>query len=154
MKINKFIFLIILISLVSCGYEPIYTKKGSLNISINKIETKGNKNINRKIISLAKIKENNNESYAYNLNLNSQKNITVVAKDKSGNASVYKTTINVELSLKNPKNQNAIVKTKNFNSSFSYNNIKNKFDLQEYQKNIEQNLINRIVEEITIFLNS
>ena len=154
MKIKKFIFLIILINLVSCGYEPIYTKKGGLNISINKIETKGNKNINRRIISLAKIKENNNESYAYNLNLNSQKNITVVAKDKSGNASVYKTTINVELSLKNPKNQNAIVKTKNFNSSFSYNNIKNKFDLQEYQKNIEQNLINRIVEEITIFLNS
>ena len=34
----------------------------------------------------------------------------------------------------------------------SYNNIKNKFDLSQYRQDIEANLINKIIEEISIFL--
>ena len=36
----------------------------------------------------------------------------------------------------------------------NFNSIKNKFDLLQYQKNIEENLINKIAEEIIIFINS
>ena len=32
-----------------------------------------------------------------------------------------------------------------------YNNISNKFDLEQYGRNIEQNLTNKIAEEISIF---
>ena len=46
------------------------------------------------------------------------------------------------------------LKQKEFNSSFTYNNLENKFDLSEYQKNIEKNLINKMVEEIFIYLNT
>ena len=103
-------------------------------------------------MSLTNIRENN-KNYTYNLTLISNKIIETVAKDKSGNTSVYKTTINVEFYLKDPNDQEEIIKQKNFSSSFSYNNIDNKFDLSQYQKNIEENLINKIAEEITIYLN-
>jgi len=45
-----------------------------------------------------------------------------------------------------------IFKTKNFTSDFTYNNTENKYDLSQYQNDIELNLINHIIEEIFIFL--
>jgi outer membrane lipopolysaccharide assembly protein LptE/RlpB len=153
MIIKKFIIISILLLLTSCGYETIYSKKNNSTVSINRIDLEGDKKISRKIISLTNIKENNSNDYAYNLTLISNKTIEAVSKNKSGNTSIYKTTINIEFYLKDPNDQNKIIKQKNFNSSFSYNNMDNKFDLSKYQKNIEENLINQIAEEITIFLN-
>ena len=154
MIIKKFILILVFFAITNCGYSPIYSKKETLNISINKIELKGNKNVNRKIVSLANLVERNNKSYAYNLTLDSNKKIETVARDKSGNTSIYKITIITEFYLKDPNNKNKIIKNKSFSSSFSYNSIRNKFDLLQYQKNIEENLINKIAEEITIFINS
>jgi len=153
MIIKKLILISILFLLTSCGYETIYSKKNDTAISIKKIELEGNKKISRKIISLTNLRENNNKNYTYNLTLVSNKTIEAVSKNKSGNISVYKTTINVEFYLKDPNDKNKIIKQKKFNSSFSYNNMDNKFDLSQYQKNIEENLINKIAEKITIFLN-
>ena len=154
MIIKKFILILVFFAITNCGYSPIYSKKETLNISINKIELKGNKNVNRKIVSLTNLVERNNKSYAYNLTLDSNKKIETVARDKSGNTSIYKITIITEFYLKDPNNKNKIIKNKSFSSSFSYNSIANKFDLLQYQKNIEENLINKIAEEITIFINS
>ena len=154
MIIKKFIFVLMFFAITSCGYSPIYSKKEAINISINNIELKGNKNVNRKIVSLANLVEKNNKSYTYNLILDSNKKIEIVARDKSGNASIYKITIITDFYLKDPNNEDEIFKSKNFISSFSYNSIKNKFDLLQYQKNIEENLINKIAEEIIIFINS
>ena len=154
MIIKKLIFILIFFLLANCGYEAIYLKKNISNISINKIILEGNKKINRKIITQANLSKNNNETYAYDLTLISNKTIESSAKDNYGNTSVYKTTITVKFYLKDPNNQNQIFKEKDFTSSFSYNNIKNKFDLSQYQKNIENNLINKIAEEIIIFLSS
>ena len=154
MIIKKLTFILIFFLLANCGYEAIYLKKNISNISINEIILEGNKKINRKIITQANLSKNNNKTYAYDLTLISNKKIESAAKDDSGNTSVYKTTITVKFYLKDPKNQNQIFKEKNFTSSFSYNNMKNKFDLSLYQKNIENNLINKIAEEIIIFLSS
>jgi len=152
MIIKKITYILIFFFLTSCGYQAIYSKKNSTKISINKIELIGNKNINRKIISFANLKKINSEKYSYNLTLISSKKIEAIAKDNTGNTSVYKTTIDIEFYLKDPNNQDQIFKEKKFSSNFSYNNIDNKFDLSQYQKNIEENLINKIVEEIIIFL--
>ncbi len=154
MIIKKLTFILIFFLLANCGYEAIYLKKNISNISINKIILEGNKQINRKIITRTNLSKNNNETYAYDLTLISNKTIESAAKDNSGNTSVYKTTITVKFYLKDPNNQNQIFKEKDFTSSFSYNNMKNKFDLSQYQKNIENNLINKIAEEIIIFLSS
>ena len=153
MIIKKFIYILILLALTNCGYQPIYNKSKNTNYSIKDIEIEGNKKINRKIITFANLKENNNQAYSYNVSLNSTRKIEIVSKDQAGTASIFRTTISVNLSLKDPNDKNIIVKSKNFTSSFSYSNTKNKFDLQQYQKNIDENLIIKIADEIIIFLN-
>jgi len=151
---KKILFLLVFYALTSCGYQAIYTKKDSLNISIKNIELMGDKSISRKIVSLVNLKEENNENYSYNVTIDSGKTIETTARDKLGNTSVFRTTIIVKFYLKDPNNQGDIFKTKTFNSNFSYNNMENKFDLSQYQKTIEINLIERIAEEIATFLNS
>jgi len=150
---KKFILIIMFFAITGCGYKAIFLNQNDLGFSIEKIKLVGNKKIGRKIVSLTGLKENNSKGYAYNLILNSTKKIEIVSKDKSKNASIYKTTINIDFSLKDPNNKDAIFKTKKFISSFLYNDMDNKFDLSQYQKNIEINLIEEISKEIMIFLN-
>ena len=154
MIIKKLVFILTLLAVTNCGYEPIYSKKETLNISINKIELIGDKKINRSIVSFANLKETKNVNYSYNLNLNSSKKIEVVSKDSAGNVTSFKITIIVKFSLKDPNDQGAVIKSKNFRTSFIYNNKKNKFDLLQYEKIVEKNLVEKIAEEITIYINS
>ena len=46
-----------------------------------------------------------------------------------------------------------ISKEKTFRESFDYNNIENKYDLSTYQNDVEDNLIDKIVEDLIIFIN-
>ena len=154
MIIKKLVFILTLLAVTNCGYEPIYSKKETLNISINKIELIGDKKINRSIVSFANLRETKNVNYSYNLNLNSSKKIEVVSKDSAGNVTSFKITIIVKFSLKDPNDQDAVIKSKNFRTSFIYNNKKNKFDLSLYEKIVEKNLVEKIAEEITIYINS
>jgi len=151
MKTKKFTLLFIFIFLTNCGYQPIYLQKDNLKIFINEINLEGDKKINRKIMELTNLKKKNNGNPSYNLKLISNKDIKIVAKDKSGNASIYKTTVTVIFTL---EDQNEIFKQKTFSSNFSYNDIINSFELSQYQKTIENNLINKIAEEIIIFINA
>ena len=152
---KKTTYLIIFFILIGCTYEPIYSKKDSYNISIKNYILEGNKNINRKLVSLLNLKENSDQQYSsYDLTLISNSTTQASAKDNLGNTSIYKTTISVKLTLENLGNGNKAFKSKNFSASFSYNNMTNKFDLSQYQKTIETNLITRISEEIVIYINS
>jgi len=45
------------------------------------------------------------------------------------------------------------LKKKSFVKDFSYNKKDNKFELAEYQKEIEINLVDEIIEELTMYLN-
>ena len=147
--IKKIFFLILILCLSNCGYNPIYLKKIDTGLLINSYQLIGDKNINRSIISYLGIKNNDNTNAKYNLKLNSTKLVETVAKDKVGNTSVYKTTIRIELSI---SEGNSVIKERTFVSSFVYNNISNKFDLFQYQKNIDKNLIKNLSEKILIFL--
>ena len=149
--IKKIFIILSLTLLTSCGFEAIYSSKNDSKILIKNIQIdEGNKKINRKIVSALDLKTSD-EKNAYNLLLSSNKKIDIVSKDTTGTASVYKTTIKINISL---IENNKIKRKKNFESSFTYNNIDNKFNLSEYRKNIETNLIQKLTEEIFIFLKS
>ena len=134
---KKISLIALFLMLTNCGYDAIYSKNNSLNVLVNKIETSGDKNINRIIVSSIKVEE---EKAGYQIELFSTKNLEVVSKDGTGNASIYRTTITVDFLL---SDQAKTIKQKRFSSNFTYNNIKNKFDLKQYQKNVEINLINK-----------
>ncbi len=139
------------VTLSNCGYEPMHSKKSSSNIVIEKYKLVGNKVVNRNIVSSLNLKNNSKVKSDFELIIDSKKQLQIVSKDKTGNTSVYRTIIVVKISL---NKNNKTIKQKEFSSSFTYNNIKNKFDLSQYQKNIEKNIISEIAEEILIFLNS
>tara|TARA_B110000027_G_scaffold109115_1_gene116467 strand:+ start:1229 stop:1681 length:453 start_codon:yes stop_codon:yes gene_type:complete len=149
--LKKISLLLLLCALWSCDYTPIYLKKSDLGQLIKTSTLNGDPKINKTIISFLGLKENKNMNSGYTLVLNSTKRIDVVSKDKSGNPSVYRSSVIVNLVL---NDANKTIKKKKFNSSFTYNNSQNKFDLSRYQKNIEINLINDIAEKIFIFLKS
>ena len=149
--IKRILIILSLALLTNCGFEAIYSSKNDSKILIKKIQMDGgNKKINRIIVSALDLKTSD-EKNAYDLLLSSNKKIDIVSKDTTGTASVYKTTIEIKISL---IENNKIKRKRNFESSFTYNNIDNKFDLSEYKKNIETNLIQKLTEEIFIFLKS
>lgn len=148
MTVIKKIFLyMLLFTLGNCGYEPLYSKKNSFNEEIQSFQLEGNKNINRKIISSLNLK-NKDKATGYRLIINSAKTLESVSRNTAGNTSVYKTGITVKISL---MNGDKVFRKKTFNKNFTYNNIENKFNLSQYQSDIEKNLINKIIEEIFVF---
>ena len=62
---------------------------------------------------------------------------------------LFKMILEIRLKI---EDKQATQKEKIFVKEFSYKNLENKFDLSEYETNIENNLINQIVEEMIIYL--
>jgi hypothetical protein len=149
--IKKIIFLILILSLANCGYQPIFVKNSTNKFLIQEYELIGDKTVNRKIISQLNLKKNPNKKSGYVLALSSFKKIEIAAKDKTGNASKFNTNITVNIKIS--KNNN-LIKEKSFSENYNYSNSENKFDLLQYQKNIDNNLIEKITEEIILFLNT
>ena len=101
---KKIILICCLFFLTSCGYSPLYSGKKSSDILINKIETVGEKKINRQILSLLSLDEVGELENSYVLNINTKKNKRIISKDKLGNASVYNLNLEINISL-NKDNQ-------------------------------------------------
>ena len=83
--------------------------------------------------------------------LNSKKEKIETSKNSKGQVTSYRTSIIIDLTILN--NEDNILKQKIFTKDFAYNVNDNKFKLSEYQQEIESNLINKIIEEIIIYLN-
>ena len=146
---KKITLLLVIFLIWSCGYQPIYLKKNNLEQKIKTITLNGEQKINKTILTSLGVKVDKNLLAGHSLILKSLKRIDVISKDKNGNPSAYKTSIIVDVSL---TEKEIIIKQKNFVSSFTYNASDNKFNLSQYQKNIELNLINEISEKIFIYL--
>ena len=71
-------------------------------------------------------------------------------KNSKGQATSYRTSLNINLKLTNSENKTI---TKKIKKEFSYDTKKDKFKLKLYQKQIEKDLIDKISKEIIIFLN-
>ena len=155
MNLNKIITTLSFLLLLSCGYEPIYSKKqidNNYNFSINSINLTGDNQV--KQILKNKLKKNLNKEKIlneFNLNLNSKIVKTITSKDKKGNPKIYSIKIIINLEVF----ESEILKgEKNFEKNFEYNNRSNKFDLKQYEKNIIDNLSSQLSNKINTYLNS
>ena len=142
--------IIFLLLLSSCGYQPIFVDKNANKLIFKDIESSGEKSINRKIISISGFKEDSQNFTFSKLKINSKKRIVETSKNAKGQASSFKTTVEINLIIEDKNNK---IKSKSFVESFSYNNIENKFDLSEYQNEVETILVNKIFEDLIIYFN-
>ena len=83
--LKKTLLLLLIFHLFGCGYEPLYLKKNNLDMPIKNWVLKGDKEINRIVISQLKSIKNNNTETGYVLKLISEKKLEIISKDKNGN---------------------------------------------------------------------
>ena len=146
---NKSILLILLFFiLANCGFEPIYSSKKS-NFNIGEIKITNKNKFNSMIKNNLKNISNNESQNKFDLIINSEKKRIISSKDAKGNPQLLTMIISVEVQIiKDNVNKN----TKNFSQNFSYSNNSNKFGLAQYEKDIEKNLINKIIENLNTYL--
>lgn len=147
---KNFISIIILsLMLTSCGFKPIYGSKNT-NFEIiefkNKNENKNSFTIEQMIMSIS----NQEAKRKIKLEIDYKKAISTVLKDSKGNPSKNKLSINVDLKVKNERDNVLVIKS--FNEEFNYDVQSNKFNMSQYINNLIDNLNNKISDDIIFLL--
>ncbi len=147
----KKIFIIFLLILSSCGYQPLYkTDQNIKNLNISEVIFSGDQKINDVIYQKLPFVLVKNDESLNKLSLESKKKIKITSKNSKGQALSYRTSLRVKILILN--NNNNILDQKIVQKNFSYNADENKFKFKEYQDKIEENLIDGVVEDIIIHL--
>ncbi|WP_075522917.1 hypothetical protein [Candidatus Pelagibacter communis] len=146
---NKFIILSFFL-IVSCGYQPIYVNKNLTEKEYYKITLEGDENINKKIINSLSLKVNEFDNNLNSLSLKTSFEESVTSKNSKGQIESYKSQITLNLII-SKKEKNILNKT--FIEQFSYSNKDNKFELVNYQEEVKDNLINKIIEDVILHIN-
>ena len=146
---RKILLLLCFLFVFGCGYQPIFSSKDASFI-ISEIDFDKNDKISLKISNgLNYLKQSENYSKILKVQLNSKKTINISSKDAKGNPSVFQMIINTNIQI---YSDDKMLKQKNISKNFSYKNTEKKFDLTQYEKTIEDNLINSIKEDIILIL--
>ena len=151
MKKYNNLLLLIFIFLVNCSYKPILSSTIA-TFSIDKIEFLNTNKINSKLEKQLSIyQKNKNKSKFYDLVIDINQNKKVSLRDATGDPKIFIITISASINVLENNNN---IDNKIFEENFSYNNNKNKFDLSRYEKNIEDNIVNKLAERIISYLHS
>lgn len=146
----KKILLILTFLIVGCGYQPIYLKTDEQIFKFSKILIQKDDEISKKIVNLISFTEDETVENLNELVLNSSYEIIEAAKDSNGKVVSYRSKILVNIKIMDKKET---IKERNFLDESVYSTKENKFDLIQYQKQIQNNLIKKIVRDINIYLN-
>jgi hypothetical protein len=148
----KKIFILFLLIITSCGYQPIYkTDQNIHTLKIKEIRLTGDKTLGEKISKGLSLKVMKEDGALNKLEIDSQINVTETSKNSKGQVTSYRTKISAIIKIMDGNDK--LFRKKNVSKQFSYNVLANKFKLKEYQEEIENNLINQIIRDIKIFLN-
>ena len=145
---KKIILISLIIFLSNCaGYKPIFTSDQT-NFYIEKIEISDDNKLVRKLIKNLKPYsiDNGKQSITLKLDLNKQEN--VIMKDAKGDPASYEIKIELKVDIITMNGTNKL----NFKENFTFNNQSNKFELNQYKKNMETNLMNKIFENLILEL--
>lgn len=144
---NKFILLIFSIFILNaCSYEPILLKK-NYDFEFNKIEFSGDKTVNEIIKNrISRLSSGNKK---YNIYYESKIEKTVVSSNRKGDPTIFNLNIDLEYKI---IDQNKIIIENKISKQSTYNDIKDKFELSNYEINSIKNLAKRIGDEIMMSL--
>jgi outer membrane lipopolysaccharide assembly protein LptE/RlpB len=148
----KKIFFILLFFISSCGYQPLYQNKDIENFKFRKITLTGDNYINKRVTNTISVQEDNEAKNEKELFISSSTEIQETSKNSKGQVEYFRIIVTVNLKIINKINGN--IQSKNFVKEFTYNNKQNKFELIEYQNFIKDELIDKIINDIIVYLNS
>ena len=143
-KISNYILILSLLLLTNCGYQAVLNNQNyQFSINVNKIN--GDQKINSLIINRLQQLEENEK--IYNLSLTSNIEKLIISKDSKGDPSIFEIKINVNYVVK--KDEEILISNK-INKKTTYNNITDKFELENYEKTIINNLVSEISDIIML----
>ena len=143
---KNFFFLVCFLILSNCGYEPIYSTK-NLNFTIGKID-KSNTSLNNKFSKKIDILKNKKIEKKIDIKIESNKEINIKSKDTRGNTLIFELKIILEVSSLDLNNN----EVQSFSRKITYNNSDDKFKLKQYENELEDILINKVVEDLIVYL--
>ena len=152
---KKIILYFCFLAIYGCaGYEPLFSTK-ELSYYVINIENVSKNNLTEKISKRLKnyTSKGNGNKKGYKLEISSNMSNIISSKDGKGNVSSYKMIVNVNVKVFN-QDSDLLISTLNFNKDFVYNNQENKSNLDKYKKDIQENIINKISQDIIIKLQS
>ena len=144
---KKIFIFILLIFLSSCGYEAIYSVKNikNYNFSISKLSFIGDRETNLKIKQKLNNYTQETKDINFILEITSTSEKIILAKNNAGDSTNFKIKIivNIDVFNKEKLKSNFII-----TESFNYDNNSNKFELENYEKEIKRNLANIVTEKL------
>lgn len=145
-KIKILNILLVLFLIQACGYKPIYSSS-DLQINLEKYEYEKN-NLNSQIIKSLKLFSNKDGTKRYDVKLDTKKDKRIISKNSKGEAQIFELRIKLEINVYNDNKNN----TKTLSNAIRYNNNENKFELKQYEREIQKQIIDDLIEDILIFL--
>ena len=146
---KKILILLILIIISNCsGYSPIFSSKLT-NFYIEEIIITEDNKLIKKIIRNLKPYTINNNTKKIKLELDLKLDETVILRDEKGDVATQE--IKITLNVKSYFSNDEIKKFK-FMEKFTVNNQSNKFELNQYKKNIQSTMVDKIYEDLIIKL--
>ena len=143
-------YLLIVLFLASCGYQPVFVNKNLKNLAFTKITVQGDKKMGNDIINFLNIKNSNITQNQNELVLNSKFTTSEIGKNSKGEILYYQAKIDLIFQI---RKDNKIIEEKLFYDEYVYENRKNKYELTKYQAEVKNNLVKNIVEDIVFYLN-
>ena len=143
---KKFLLFLCFLILSNCGYEPFYSTK-NLNFTIGKID-KSNTSLNNKFAKKINVLKNKKIEKKIDIKIESNKEINIKSKDTKGNTLVFELKITLKVSNLNLNNN----EVQSFSRKITYNNSDDNFKLKQYENELENILINKVVEDLIRYL--
>ena len=140
--------LLTFIFFTGCGYTPLYSSK-NYDFKLQNIIFSKNNKINTSIKKRLQNFSNQESQKIISLEINAQKRINIIAKNSKGDPSRYEMIVSIKLETTYDQDQNA---SQFFQESFNYSTNTNKFELAQYEKEIEDLLISKNIDQIIIYL--
>ena len=144
-KISINILIIFVFFLSSCSYEPIFSNK-DYGFSLGEIEFVGDKEINRNIKNRLSFinKKMNQMDESFDLSVETVKEKKIISKDSKGDPLKFELIILTDLKVFN----NKLIMNREIEKSYIYNNVSDKFKLEEDERIILENLSVKTSETI------
>ena len=141
---------LLVLFLNGCSYEPILLKK-NYQFDLVEINAEGEKKINEIIKNRLSESAKKNSDTKLKIFILSEKKREIVSSNREGDPTIFKIIVKLRYSI---KENNQIILSNEILKQSTYNNIKDKFELLEYEENIIKNLSEKLSDDILISIQS
>ena len=144
--LSTYTLLLSIFLISSCTYKPIFSET-SYNFTINEIIFTGEKDINKIIKKRLNLIKNNNEvdKRGYNLLINSIQNKIIVSKNSKGDPQKFELVLTTYFEI---RDDSKLLFKSEIEKNNIYNNVTDKFKLEQDERVIIENLSEKISEVI------